>query len=439
MTSARTEGRAGERAEKEGVSAATGPAAAASRDGMNPWLSVALPLFLGLFVAYLDRINLSVALPALREALHIEGAVAASAALTAFLAAYAPANIIGGLLTRRFDPKTVVIACLLLWSGATLVTPWAGGLSALLLCRAVLGLAEGVYWPQQSRFARAWFPPAALSRANSLIQYYGQYAVLALGFLLLTPLYHTAGWPALFWATGLLGLLLLPLYGRLLPATPPGRGEMGTSEMGASGGRPRFGWQSVGGPSFLLLIFSYITQGMLFWGITLWIPPAVSRLGFTGPAQAGASALPYLAALLLAWPIARLADRSGRRVEIAALGLIGPGLLVAALPALASPALTLAFITLAMGWYAASYTPNLWAILQERVAPEAVGAAAGLINGFGAGGGGTLAGFLVGLIEARTGSYLAGFALLGALNLAGGAALLAYGRLTRGRMSRTGL
>lgn len=367
--------------------------------------------------------------------------MAASAALTAFLAAYAPANILGGLLTRRFDPKTVVIACLLLWSGATLVTPWAGGLSALLLCRAVLGLAEGVYWPQQSRFARAWFPPAALSRANSLIQYYGQYAVLALGFLLLTPLYHAAGWPALFWATGLLGLFLLPLYGRLLPATPPGMREMGTrgagpsgagtNGMGASGGQPRFGWQAVGGPSFLLLIFSYITQGMLFWGITLWIPPAVSRLGFTGPAQAGASALPYLAALLLAWPIARLADRSGRRVEIAALGLIGPGLLVAALPALASSALTLAFITLAMGWYAASYTPNLWAILQERVAPEAVGAAAGLINGLGAGGGGTLAGFLVGLIEARTGSYLAGFALLGALNLAGGAALLAYGRMTR--------
>jgi hypothetical protein len=50
------------------------------------------------------------------------------------------------------------------------------------------------------------------------------------------------------------------------------------------------------------------------------------------------------------------------------------------------------------------------------------------MNGIGAGGGGTFAGFLVGLLNARTGSYMSGFMVLGALTVLGSIALLAYGR-----------
>ncbi|MBN3762315.1 hypothetical protein G3O01_15915 [Burkholderia sp. Ac-20365] len=32
---------------------------------------------------------------------------------------------------------------------------------------------------------------------------------------------------------------------------------------------------SLRGYPFLLLLFSYVMQGMLFWGVTLWIPLAV--------------------------------------------------------------------------------------------------------------------------------------------------------------------
>jgi hypothetical protein len=52
------------------------------------------------------------------------------------------------------------------------------------------------------------------------------------------------------------------------------------------------------------------------------------------------------------------------------------------------------------------------------------------MNGLGPGGGGTLAGFLVGLLSARTGSYMSGFMVLGALTALGSFALLAYGRVT---------
>ena len=53
------------------------------------------------------------------------------------------------------------------------------------------------------------------------------------------------------------------------------------------------------------------------------------------------------------------------------------------------------------------------------------------MNGLGAGGGGTLAGFLVGLLKQSTGTYDAGFVALGAIVVLGGLALLVYGRMQR--------
>jgi MFS family permease len=397
------------------------------------WGSIGWPLMTGLFIAYLDRTNLSVALPSLSRDLGFAGAgfaVTSSFALTIFLVGYALANILGGILTRRHDPKRVVIWCFLLWSVATIAVGFTGSVTVLLACRFILGAAEGIYWPQQSRFARAWFAPGERTKANSIIQFYGQYLALALGFMILTPLYHLFGWRALFFITGGIGIVfIVPLY--VAKLRPEAQAPYPAIRQDAAA--PRLTLAALGGPPFLLLLFSYITQGMLFWGITLWIPLAVRSLGFTGGAQAVASSLPFWAAILFAIPLARLSDRTNRRVLIAALGMLIPGILIVMLPLVASGSAKLALITIGMGYYAASYTPNIWAILQSTVEPRAIGPASGIINGLGAGGGGTIAGFLVGMLYKSTGSYMPGFVTLGALVILGGIALLAYGRVRPAR------
>ncbi len=393
-----------------------------------PWWTIGFPLLAGLFVAYLDRTNLSVALPALSRDLGFAGnefAVTSSWALTIFLIGYAFANILGGILTRRRDPKAVVIWCFALWSAATIFVGFTGSVAVLLVGRFILGAAEGIYWPQQSRFAKAWFAPGDRTRANGIIQFYGQYLALAIGFMILTPIYDAFGWRVLFFITGGLGLVVIvPLYVAMLkPESQAPYREVQPKQAGA-----RLSLAALGGPPFLLLVFSYITQGMLFWGITLWIPLAVRSLGFTGPSQAVASSLPFCAAVLFAIPLARISDQTGRRVLIAALGMLIPGVLMMLLPLVDSGYAKLALITIALGYYAGSYTPNIWSILQSTVEPQAIGPASGIINGLGAGGGGTIAGFLVGLLYRSTGSYMSGFVVLGALVILGGVALLAYGR-----------
>jgi len=399
-------------------------------ESRSRWWSIGGSLLVGLFVAYLDRSNLSVGLPALSQDLGFAGehfAVVSSWALTIFLIGYAFANILGGILTRHLDPKAVVIWCVAIWSLATVLVGFTGSVAVLLVCRFILGVTEGIYWPQQSRFARAWFAPEERTTANSLIQYYGQYLALAIGFMVLTPIYDAFGWRVLFFITGGLGLVIIvPLYMKALRPETEAPYREATN---AAAARPRLTLAALGGPSFFLLLFSYITQGMLFWGITLWIPLAVRSLGFTGISQAIASALPYFAAVLLALPIAKISDRTNRRVLIAALGLLIPGLLMIMLPLVESGPAKLALITVALGYYASSFTPNIWSILQSTAEPDAVGPAAGIINGVGAGGGGTVAGFLVGMLYSQTGSYMSGFVVLGVLVILGGLSLLAYSRL----------
>ncbi|MDR3561143.1 MAG: MFS transporter [Negativicutes bacterium] len=392
------------------------------------WLRIGGTLMVGLFVAYLDRINLSVGLPAVAKDLGFAGAdfaVTSSWALTTFLIGYAVANVFGGILTRRFDPKWVAIWMLIIWSVSTILTGWVTSVAMLLVCRLILGVTEGVYWPQQSRFAKGWFAPHELTRANSIIQYYGQFLALALGFMILTPIFDAFGWQMLFYITGGIGLfVMVPLYIAML------RPEAEAPFMEQKAGpKAPLTLKALGGPPFLLLVFSYITQGMLFWGITLWIPLAVKSLGFTGTAQAIGSSLPYFAAIVLAVPMSIISDKTGKRVLVASLGLFIPGILLMLLPQVDSGYMKLGLITLALGYWASSYTPNIWSIVQSTVDPEAVGPASGIINGLGAGGGGTLAGFLVGLLYKSTGSYMTGFVALGVLVILGGTALMTYGRI----------
>jgi MFS family permease len=396
----------------------------------NRWLRIGGTLMMGLFVAYLDRINLSVALPSLSRELGFTGsrfAVTSSWALTTFLIFYAGSNIFGGILTRRLDPKWTVIIVMAVWSTATLITGFVGSLFALLSMRAILGLAEGTYWPQQSRFAKAWFAPHELTRANSMIQYYGQYIALSIGFFILTPVYDALGWRYLFYITAFLGLIIaLPLFLTMLRKESEAPYLSKTPVI-----TPKLTLKALGGKPFFLLVFSNLTQAMLFWGVTLWLPMVVKSLGFSGLKQGLGSALPYLTAIILAIPVSWISDKTGKRLPIATLGLIIPGSLMILLPFVNDPLIKLFLISFALGYGASHYSNNFWTILQSNVDPASIGPAAGIINGIGAGGGGTLAGFIVGLLLKSTGSYMPGFMVLGLLIILGGISMILYGKFSR--------
>ena len=256
-----------------------------------------------------------------------EGAAASSLALTGFLIGYAVSNFFGGFITYKLNPKNTIITMSILWSLVTLLTAWVTSLTELVVYRIILGIAEGIYWPQQFRFARAWFSKSELTKGTNIIQFYGQYMALALGFVILTPIYQGLGWKFLFYITGGLGLVIvLPMYLLFLKSQPdvPLTDSI-DDDVAEKSTNQKISFQSLGGAAFLLIVFSYFANGMLFWGITLWIPMVVSSLGFSGMWQGFASSLPYMLSIAFAIPMSFISDRTQKRTTIASLGLIVAG------------------------------------------------------------------------------------------------------------------
>ena len=174
---------------------------------------------------------------------------------------------------------------------------------------------------------------------------------------------------------------------------------------------------------------------MLFWGITLWIPTVVKALGFSGYLGGALTGVPYLAAVLLAIPMTSLSDKTGKRTLIAVSGMVVAGLMLVLIAVFnGNPMAMIVLITIAMGYYASCFTPNIWTIIQTYTAPDAVGAASGIVNGVGAGLGGTIAGYLVGLLYEATNSYVPAFATLGAIVIAGGVCLTLYGSINEKKL-----
>lgn len=393
----------------------------------NKWLTIGVTMLVGLFVAYLDRSNLSIALTEMGIDLGFaQDAFISSSVVTAFSIGYAVANVFGGVLTQKMEPKNVLIATVAIWSIGTLAIGFIASVPLLYFFRILLGVCEGFYWPQQSRIVLAWFDSQERTKANSIVQYYGQFLALAIGFAILTPINAAFGWRVLFMITGTLGLIIVvPLYFKNLTKSA----DAPFGQKTVAGKEYRLNLADLGGGSFFLLLFAYLVQGMLFWGITYWLPTVVKTLGFTGYGSGFMSGLPYLAAVLLAIPITRYSDKSGKRTIIASFGMFFAGVMLMLIGASGNAIAMIVLITLSMGVYASCFTPNIWTIVQAYTAPEAVGSASGIINGVGAGLGGTISGYLVGMMYAVTGSYTPGFVILGVLVFAGGAALMAYGML----------
>lgn len=396
----------------------------------SKWFRIGVTLMVGLFVAYLDRSNLSIALPGMEKELGIDGAATKSLALTGFLIGYALANFFGGFLANRLNPKITIVTMVFLWSVVQIMTAWISSAALLIAFRIILGIAEGIYWPQQFRFARAWFNKDEITRGTNLIQFYGQFLALSLGFIILTPIFDHLGWKWVFYITGGMGVfIVVPMFLAFLKNSPDKASvpDEPAEEPEPAGGKISF--SDLGGAPFLLLVFSYFANGMLFWGITLFIPMAVLSLGFSGFSQGVASALPYFLAILLAIPVSWYSDKTQKRGLIAACGLGSAGLFLIALPFIDSPFGKLALITLAIAWFTSCYTTNIWSIITSSVKKSAVGPAAGVINGVGAGLGGTTAGFVVQYLQSWSGSYVPGFTVLGVVAILGGLSVYTYSRI----------
>ena len=121
---------------------------------------------LALLLCNADRVIMSVAGVPL-AAQNGWGAETLGLVQSSFLWGYTLTPFLGGVLADKIGGKNVLLAGIATWSIATALTPFAAAASlpALLACRAVMGLGEGVALPCMNNITARWVPRRERSRA----------------------------------------------------------------------------------------------------------------------------------------------------------------------------------------------------------------------------------------------------------------------------------
>src|SRR5690348_1470130 len=108
----------------------------------------ALPIVLALlvfsvFINYIDRGNLAIAAPLIKDELGLS-ASQLGILLSSFFWTYGLFQIVSGWLVDRVNVSWVMAIGFLLWSAATGITGCLHGFAALLIVRLILGIGESV-------------------------------------------------------------------------------------------------------------------------------------------------------------------------------------------------------------------------------------------------------------------------------------------------------
>src|SRR5260370_37136443 len=125
-------------------------------------------LAFSVFINYVDRGNLSIAAPMLKDELGLS-ASQLGILLSSFFWTYGFFQILSGWLVDRLNVNWVMAIGFLLWSAATSVTGFVHGFTALLVVRLILGMGESVAYPSYSKILTKYFPASLRGFANSLI------------------------------------------------------------------------------------------------------------------------------------------------------------------------------------------------------------------------------------------------------------------------------
>ncbi len=364
-------------------------------------------------INYLDRNNLSLAIPRLAQEFGWSDREVGSKGellLAAFFLSYALSNMLLSPVAERLGPKRSVMLAIGAFSLVTMLSaPFGSSFTALIVLRLLLGLAEGVHIPMLSTIISRWFLPNERSRANAT---WGSGILLstAIAPIILVPLIQVLGWRLTFAVLGLGGMLLsIPLVYFLVQDQPPCEGWQGTDGITTHDQtrrtslsryrRDRRFWFAVVGGSL---------NAFCAFGLLNWLPTYFNRAKGIDFEQLGWSlALVFTTGIVGIALMAYLGDKLQQRTQLAGIGFLIAGVMVY----LASTTSNLFVVVLCFAlavFCQSAYSAQEYAIVQRILPSDQVGAGTGLYNGLSLLFGGVGGSLIPGSIVAATGSFDAG-------------------------------
>ena len=180
-------------------------------------------LFVLSCVAFLDRVNMSIAGSSVADNYHLTN-VQLGWVFSAFLWGYALFQTVGGSLAVRLGPRRVLAVGVVWWGIFTALTAAvppsiAGALIVFIGIRFLLGAGEAIIYPASNQFVARWIPVGERGIANGWI-----FAGVGMGAGISPPLisrvmlYH--GWRASFWLCALIGIVAGAIWFAIARDTP---------------------------------------------------------------------------------------------------------------------------------------------------------------------------------------------------------------------------
>jgi ACS family D-galactonate transporter-like MFS transporter len=360
-------------------------------------------LGISVFINYIDRGNLSIAAPMLKDELGIS-ASQLGLLLSAFFWTYACLHLFYGWLVDHVNVNWVFPCAFFVWSAATAATSLVHGFAVLFALRLVLGMGEAVSYPSYNKIIALNFPARHRGIANSVISS-GLLLGPSFGLLFGGLLMARFGWRPFFLVLGLGSMLWILPWLKWMPEKH--KQEAHAQEPGGAPNlleflRMRAAW----GTCLGLFCANYVNYFLL-----TWLPYFLVRerhFSMEGMARIGGIA--YLlaagASMLSGWSadqwIAGGASASAARKTFTGGGIAASGIFLL-LAAAAGPRLCVGFLTLGIIFFGVSAS-NLWAITQALAGPQATGRWVGFQSFFG-NFSGILAPALTGHILQKTGHF----------------------------------
>lgn len=291
---------------------------------------IAVLLFITVVINYMDRANLSIAMPALSQEFDLttgqQGLL-----LSAFGWTYAAMQLPGGWLVDRVRPRVLYASCLVLWSLATLFMGMSGGFVALIILRLMVGGFEAPAYPINNKVATAWFPERERGR---VIAFYtsGQFIGLALLTPVLSWLQTVLTWHWVFILTGVVGIIWAAIWWFVYrePRDKAGVNQAEVNLIASGGGlvdvesgvkkaaKPRLKWSDVKVVLTRRKLWGiYLGQFCLtstLWFFLTWFPTyLVDYRGMDYIESGFMASLPFIAALVGVLPSGWVSDLMVKR------------------------------------------------------------------------------------------------------------------------------
>lgn len=383
-----------------------------SRPADDPRMNRVLFLLgLSVLINYIDRSNLSIAAPLIKDELNLSGAQLGTL-LAGFFYTYALLQIPAGWLVDRFDAKWVFGLGFFIWSASTAVTGLLHGFAALLIARVVLGIGESVAFPAYGKIIGTHFPESRRGFANAVV-ITGLALGPALGMLIGGNVVDRFGWRPFFLVLGMAALLWLPPWWAWMPRSTP---QPKRTPRGSTGVLAILKQRSAWGTCLCQFSFNYAS-----YFLVTWLPFYLTRgrnLSMSQMARVGG--LVYLLFAASATIFGKLSDRwviagaspTTVRKSLATAGNMGMGTFLA-LSGIAPDGLLVPTLALAGAFMGVS-SCNIWAMTQTLAGREVVGRWTGVQNFLG-NFAGIVAPILTGFLLDRTGHFYWAFFITAAV------------------------